>query len=88
MSLWMVRDSQSVAVGHILVQQIKGLSLFTESKLLGEEGGLVMYNWTSAAVGFVLISGTDFQYDLKSYWASLCLSSLLGEKGLAPRAFT
>lgn len=88
MSLWMVRDSQCVAVGDILVWQIKGLCLFTESKLPGEEDRLVMYNRTSASVGFALISSTDFQYDLKSYWASLCLSLLLGEKGRSIYTFT
>lgn len=40
----MVRDSQCPAVGDVLVQQIKRLCPFTESKVPGEEGGLMMYN--------------------------------------------
>lgn len=37
-------DSQCAAVGNVLVRRIKALCLFTESKLPGEEGGLVIYN--------------------------------------------
>lgn len=69
MSLWVVRGSQCLSVGVVLVWQIKEPCLFTESKLPGEEGGVVMYDWASAPAGFALISATGFQYYLKLYWA-------------------